>query len=409
MIGIGTVIDLGRGALGAAAKVVGSFPSFDRKYHINRRLEGPWPEGPYLWLHGASLGECKVLLNLTKLLRRDIPLCPKILLTTQKVEVVPTLEKMGEGLVDVAIAPADTPAAMSKFIRKVQPQALILAENELWPGYLSSMSRTSLKPSVALVSGRFRKAFPGMDFSALGFVCMQTEADRQRVFDAVGNPKFRPMVGGDWKILSLLQSAEAAAPANEPVAGESSARENDIQKDVDLALLSVHFPEWESLSEIIRVCKLRNKSVVLMPRRLEEVELFRQELQANNVKVVEWPQVRQGGVTLIDQFGLTGQILERAQQAFVGGSFCPKPGIHDFWEPLLAKVPTCVGPYAGGHEDLVEELVQEGVIERLSSASDFENLDLVSEKQVQGFLDLEKEKVSDSYRQLLLFLEDLLK
>lgn len=97
MIGIGTVIDLGRGALGAAAKVVGSFPSFDRKYHINRRLEGPWPEGPYLWLHGASLGECKVLLNLTKLLRRDIPLCPKILLTTQKVEVVPTLEKMGEG------------------------------------------------------------------------------------------------------------------------------------------------------------------------------------------------------------------------------------------------------------------------------------------------------------------------
>ncbi len=405
MIGIGTVIDLGRGILGSAAKVVGSFPSFDRKYHINRRLDGPWPEGPCLWLHGASLGECKVLLNLAELLRRDLPNCPRILLTTQKVEVVPVLEKMGEGLVDVSIAPADTPASMSKFIRKVQPQTLILAENELWPGYLSSMSRTSLKPSVALVSGRFRKAFPGIDFSSIGFACMQTEADRQRISESALSSKFWPMVGGDWKIISFLHDN----PTEHLGARESETATGEGSKDVDLALLSVHFPEWEALSEIIRVCKLRNKSVVLMPRRLEEVELFRQELQINNVKVVEWPQVRQGGVTLIDQFGLTGQILERARQSLVGGSFCPKPGIHDFWEPLLAKVPTCVGPYAGGHEDLVEELVQEGAIARLSSASDFENLDLVDEKQMQGCLDLEKEKVSDSYQQLLRFLEDLLK
>lgn len=395
MIGVRTILDMGRFALGAVAKTVASVSPLDHKYHINDRLEGPWPKGPYLWLHGASLGECKMLLDLARLLRCDIPNCPKILLTTQKIEVLPYLEDHGTGIVDVAIAPADTPITMSKFVRNVQPIALVLAENELWPGYLSTMSRTSLKPSVALVSGRFRKAFPGTDFSALGFACMQTLADQERIVAAASRPKFNPGIGGDWKILPWALSGNEAPAAQD--------------KDVDVAMLSVHFAEWESLAEIIRNCKLRNKSVVLMPRCLEEVEIFRHELQQDNVKVVDWPQVRPGAVTLINQFGLTASILEKSKLAFVGGSFCPKPGVHNFWEPIQAGVPVCVGPYSFGHEDMVEDLVREGVLTQLASASDFENLDLVSEKQVQDFLNLEKEKVSDSYRQLLLFLKDLLK
>lgn len=395
MIGVRTILDMGRFALGAVAKTVASVSPLDHKYHINDRLEGPWPKGPYLWLHGASLGECKMLLDLARLLRCDIPNCPKILLTTQKIEVLPYLEDHGTGIVDVAIAPADTPITMSKFVRNVQPIALVLAENELWPGYLSTMSRTSLKPSVALVSGRFRKAFPGTDFSALGFACMQTLADQERIVAAASRPKFNPGIGGDWKILPWALSGNEAPAAQD--------------KDVDVAMLSVHFAEWESLAEIIRNCKLRNKSVVLMPRRLEEVEIFRHELQQDNVKVVDWPQVRPGAVTLINQFGLTASILEKSKLAFVGGSFCPKPGVHNFWEPIQAGVPVCVGPYSFGHEDMVEDLVREGVLTQLASASDFENLDLVEENQAQACLSVQKLKVSDSYRQLLLFLKDLLK
>lgn len=395
MIGVRTILDMGRFALGAVAKTVASVSPLDHKYHINDRLEGPWPKGPYLWLHGASLGECKMLLDLARLLRCDIPNCPKILLTTQKIEVLPYLEDHGTGIVDVAIAPADTPITMSKFVRNVQPIALVLAENELWPGYLSTMSRTSLKPSVALVSGRFRKAFPGTDFSALGFACMQTLADQERIVAAASRPKFNPGIGGDWKILPWALSGNEAPAAQD--------------KDVDVAMLSVHFAEWESLAEIIRNCKLRNKSVALMPRRLEEVEIFRHELQQDNVKVVDWPQVRPGAVTLINQFGLTASILEKSKLAFVGGSFCPKPGVHNFWEPIQAGVPVCVGPYSFGHEDMVEDLVREGVLTQLASASDFENLDLVDENQAQACLSVQKLKVSDSYRQLLLFLKDLLK
>ncbi len=389
-------------ALDGAARIASKVTPLQRRYHIAERLGGSWPKGPCLWLHGASLGECKMLLNLARSLQRDLSAsfqgaAPRFLITTQKVEVLPYLEDRARGTADVAMAPADTPVALAAFVKQVQPQALVLGENELWPGYLSVMSRTSLRPSVALVSGRYRRCAPGADFSAIGFASMQTEADCRRISEAAGRSRLNPVVGGDWKLLGLLGDESSV----------SSSAVSD--KDVDLALLSVHFPEWESLFEVIRVCKLRNQSVVLVPRCLEEVELFRHELQVCNVKTVDWPQVRQGGVSLVDRFGLTGQVLERSKLAFVGGSFCPKPGIHDFWEPLMAGVPACVGPYSNGHEDLVNELVQGGVLSRLAAPSDFENLDLVSKEQVQGFLSIEKEKVSSSYQQLLLYLEDLLK
>ena len=63
------VLDVARGALGSVAKVAAKVPIVENKYRMNARLNGPWPKGPFLWLHGASLGECKMLMNLAKLLK----------------------------------------------------------------------------------------------------------------------------------------------------------------------------------------------------------------------------------------------------------------------------------------------------------------------------------------------------
>jgi 3-deoxy-D-manno-octulosonic-acid transferase len=105
-------------------------PALNTRFNINSRLEGPWPEGPFLWFHGASLGECRMLLNLSKCLQEDLPNCPQILITSQKTEVVEFLQNSGAP-VSVALAPVDTPQAMNRFMKTVLPIALILAENEL--------------------------------------------------------------------------------------------------------------------------------------------------------------------------------------------------------------------------------------------------------------------------------------
>ena len=125
-----------RSTLGAIAWVASRVSSVESRYKIRSRMYGPFSSGPCFWLHGASLGECKMLLSLAQILKRDVPEIPRILITTQKTEVLeflkPAVEELG---FETSLAPLDSPAVMRRFMESVQPVMLVLAENELWPGY----------------------------------------------------------------------------------------------------------------------------------------------------------------------------------------------------------------------------------------------------------------------------------
>lgn len=376
---------------GATAKV----PAIENRFHISERLDGDWPEGPFLWLHGASLGECRMLLSLAGFLQQDLPDCPKILITTQKPEVVHFLKNSGMDI-EAALAPADTPSSLAKFISKVKPIGLVLGENELWPGYLSAMRRLSLKPSVAIVSGRFHRALPFLDYSSVGFAAMQTGADSNRIQSAFdGTCSAKAFIGGDWKLLSWAKSGkEVAAPEN---------------PTVDTAFLSMHFAEWASLSRMILSSIKHQESVVLVPRRLEEVETFRKALLEQELIVTEWPLVQKGAVALVTKFGLVPEILKMSRSAVVGGSFSLTLGVHDFWEPLQNGVATCVGPYSRGQRETVCTLVREGVLTQLQTTAGFADRNKADIRMVKSFLERERLKITESYLQLVEFLKDLLK
>ena len=376
---------------GATAKV----PAIENRFHISERLDGDWPEGPFLWLHGASLGECRMLLSLAGFLQQDLPDCPKILITTQKPEVVQFLKNSGKDI-EAALAPADTPTSLAKFISKVKPIGLVLGENELWPGYLSAMGRLSLKPSVAIVSGRFHRALPFLDYSSVGFAAMQTGADSNRIQSAFdGTCSAKAFIGGDWKLLSWAKSGkEVTAPEN---------------PTVDTAFLSLHFAEWASLSRMILSSIKHQESVVLVPRRLEEVETFRKALLEQELIVTEWPLVQKGAVALVTKFGFVPEILKMSKSAVVGGSFSLTLGVHDFWEPLQNGVATCVGPYSRGQRETVCTLVREGVLTQLQTTAGFADRNKADIRMVKSFLERERLKITESYQKLVELLKDLLK
>lgn len=388
------VLDVARFAIGTAAKAVSKVPVVENHFHVNDRLNGPWPEGPFLWLHGASLGECRMLLNLSRFLQEDIGNCPKILITTQKVEVLKFLKESGKN-VEAAIAPADIPSAMKTFISQVKPLGLILGENELWPGYLSSMRSISIRPSVAIVSGRYHTSLPGIDFSSVGFASMQTGGDLSRFLNVASRSNIsKMMIGGDWKLLPWVRKGESIKPAESPT--------------VDTAFVSMHMAEWASLCRMIVSSIKRQESVVLVPRRLTEIEAFRKALRDQELTVVEWPLVQKGAVSMVSQFGLTKDVFATARTAVVGGSFSRGLGVHDFWEPLQAGVATCIGPFATGQKDAATNLVNAGVMAQLQSTAGYSKRNLPDPRLVSTYLANERTKIQDSYEQLLGFLKALL-
>lgn len=387
-------IDFARFAIGTAAKAVAKVPAVNTRFHIGDRLNGPWPEGPFLWMHGASLGECKMLLNLAKFLQEDIANLPRILITSQKVEVVEFLQESG-GQIEAAIAPADTQTAMKAFVKKVKPVALVLAENELWPGYISTMRTLSVKPSVAIVSGRYRSSFPGIDFSPVGFASMQTGGDLSRFMNVASKANIaNTMIGGDWKILPWVRAGKDIARNENPT--------------IDTVFVSMHMAEWASLSRMIVSSIKRQESVVLIPRRLTEVEAFRKALIEQELLVVDWPLVQKGTVSIVTQFGLTKDVFSKARTAIVGGSFSRGIGVHDFWEPLQMGVATCIGPFATGQKENVAALVREGVLTQLMSTAGYARRNLPDPKLVSTFLTHEKAKIQDSYRQFVEYIRSII-
>ncbi len=388
------VLDLARVALGSVAQAAAKVPVVEQTFHMKERLYGPWPEGPFLWMHGASLGECKMLLSLAGFLQQDLPGCPKILLTTQKAEILTFLKESAPN-VESAIAPVDTPSAMKIFIQSARPIALILGENELWPGYLSAMRRRGGPSPVALVSGRYRSSLPGVDMSAIGFACMQTGADLARFLNVAARGNIsKMMIGGDWKLLPWARSGVEVAPPENPT--------------VDTAFISMHMAEWASLSRMLVSSIKRQEAVVLAPRHLSELDAFRKALHDLELMVLDWPLVQKGSVSVVGQYGRTKEVFAASRTCVIGGSFCRNLGVHDFWEPLQMGVATCIGPYASGKKECVESLVRAGVVTQLKSTAGYSKRPLPDVRLVRTFLAHEKAKIMDSYNQLLDYLKELL-
>lgn len=385
-----------RRTLGIVALAAGKVPSFNEKFKIQDRIRGPFPKGPCFWMHGASLGECKMLLLLAKILRAELPDLPPILITTQKAEVCAYLEPLAskEGVL-VSIAPLDTQSAIRNFMDAVKPVMLVLAENELWPGYLAAMRERSIRPSVALVSGRFYRCIDTHEFRSIGFVSMQTGADLTR-FVAAGDYSVaaKTIIGGDWKLLSWAKSGS----------------EVESPKDfcVDTAFLSFHKEEWKPLLEMLELAVKANESIVLAPRFEEELPKFRTGLEQAGISTVEWPEVKPGAVSLVTVYGKLTEVLQTSKSSVIGGSFSRSLGVHDFWESLKLGVATCIGPFSRGQQASVEALLREGAIAQIKTAAEYSSRSVPDVKRVYCFLAHEREKVVSSYNAFVNFIQTTL-
>ena len=111
----------------------------------------PRPDGPVIWIHGASVGESLSILPLVKRLndhRADI----RFLVTTG---TVTSANLMAERLPAEAIhqfIPLDHPAFVENFLNHWQPDAALFVESEFWPNLI--LKARERIPFMAIVNGR---------------------------------------------------------------------------------------------------------------------------------------------------------------------------------------------------------------------------------------------------------------
>ncbi|MDG1206112.1 MAG: 3-deoxy-D-manno-octulosonic acid transferase [Pseudomonadales bacterium] len=318
-----------------------------------------------IWVHAVSAGETIAIVPLVK---RLVTLGHAVIVTnmtpTGRERVESLLLTHCGGSVTNAYAPYDLPVAVSRFLARTQPKALIIVDTELWPNMLHQVSQQNI-PSI-LVNGRLSEksaigyARIGMlsrpMFNQLTCVCAQSALQGER-FKRLGVSSQGLHVTGSVKFDLQLPEDLAArrASLHEKFKGRSVLLAASTHKGEEDAVL-LAFKEMGLSEDYILVLAPRH------PARADAVfalcEQAQLPVQRHSVCQDILPETK---VYLIDTLGELLYFYSIVNSAFVGGSLVDVGG-HNPMEPAHFGMPMLMGGYLRNIKDIAEQFVEGGAM-----------------------------------------------
>jgi 3-deoxy-D-manno-octulosonic-acid transferase len=119
------------------------------------RAGRPRPDGPLVWLHGASVGESVSLLPLIERIRAERPDLTVLVTSGTRTSAELLAKRLPQGVIH-QYAPVDAPGAVARFLDHWRPGLGLFAESELWPNLILGARRRGVR--LALVSARMTEA-----------------------------------------------------------------------------------------------------------------------------------------------------------------------------------------------------------------------------------------------------------
>jgi 3-deoxy-D-manno-octulosonic-acid transferase len=333
------------------------------------------PPGPLLWLHAASVGESLSLLPLMDSLVAKQPAL-HLLVTTGTVSAATLLKRRLPGAVAARVihrfAPLDVPRWINRFLDGWRPDAVAVAESEIWPnrtyalaarGIPAAMVNARISPRSAAQWARWA---PGLARDLLGrfaLVMAQSEDDaaRLRALGASG-----AICRGNLKA--------AAAPLPVDVAELSRMRALLGRRPVFLAasthpgedavVIAAHRSLAPRLPGLLTVIAPRH------PQRGAEVAALAAPFSATLRSEGGLPEA-DTEIYVADTLGEMGLFFRLAAAgqgvALIGGSLVPKGG-HNPLEPARLGCPVLLGPDTSHFREVADDLLAAGGALRVGDA-----------------------------------------
>jgi 3-deoxy-D-manno-octulosonic-acid transferase len=322
---------------------------------------------PRIWVHAVSVGEVLVALRFLEEARRRRPGQAFLLSTTTSTGHALAARSLHAD--DVLIYfPVDFGPVLRRVLGLVKPRAFVLTETELWPCAIHHCRRRGIP--VLLLNGRlsghsFRgyrrfRWFFGRVLRELDLLCMQGQADAQRVLELGADPARVHAVG------SVKFDVAQADP-------ESARKASDVLRaagfgDGDPVIVGGSTWEGEeaALLEAFRTLRVRFPALrlVLVPRHVERTPQVMPEIEKRGLRFVRRSALRDGpaqspgsrDVLLVDTTGELRHFYARATAIFVGKSLTQTGGQNPI-EPAVYGRPIVVGPHMENFAEIVPEFL----------------------------------------------------
>ncbi len=327
--------------------------------------------GRTVWFHGASVGEVQMLVPLLRAWQTEYPETT-LLLTTMTLTGRQTARQAFPEA-KVVLMPLDLPCFWALFQRCFQPDALIIAETELWPNLFNFIRQQQLP--LALVNARLsRKSFVNYlifnfftekMFTVPDIVVVQDRVSAAR-FAGLGTPADKIIFSGNLKF-DLLPPPERKSTID---AQALFGRETQL-----VVAGSTHPGEEEMIlaawDENIDVGGGNNKPVclVLAPRHPQRFSAVAKLLNDRGIDYLRFSEVKDRlvsdpvkvpAVILLDTLGDLIHFYRRASFTIIGGTLVPGIGGHNPLEAALFAKAVIHGLHVANFKDGFELLDEAG-------------------------------------------------
>jgi len=316
-----------------------------------------------LWLHSVSVGETIAAAPLIKQIQHTYPDLPITITTMTPTGSERVKALFGDKVFHVYV-PYDTPAAVRRFLKKVQPKLALIMETELWPNLIDQCARQQIPVLIANARlsersakgyGRFTKLTHPM-LRQVSCIAAQAEADGQRFIElglaaeklqVTGSVKFDIQVVDE--LLEAAQKLKSEWGEQRPVWVAASTHDGEDE------------PVLQAFKQVLEHCP--QALLVLVPRhpeRFSEVANLCRHHDFNiSLRSQQQPVTAKTQILLGDTMGELMLFFAAADVAFVGGSLVATGG-HNFLEPAALEVPVIAGPHVFNFTEISQLLVDAG-------------------------------------------------
>ncbi len=317
-----------------------------------------------IWIHAASVGEVKALsalLNKLKFNNRN----SDIIITSSTAAGRQTAKELTKFSY---FLPFDFFPLMFKFITKIRPQTLLIAETELWPNMLYIAGKLNIK--TFLINARLsKKSFKSyrlisplvrLILNDINGILCQSESDARRY----------------GKILGKKKKIECTGNIKYDNIRLNSSKDKEIRKYLDKmnwkkVKIITAGSTWRAEDKIMAKAYLFNKrtilnlKLVLAPRHPETAHETASMLDNVGIHYIKWSDRTNFKYNhdieciLMDEMGWLNDFYSFCDLTFVGGTLV-KIGGHNLLEPSLFSKPVLFGSNIENAKEAAQALIKFG-------------------------------------------------
>ena len=328
-----------------------------------------------IWFHTVSVGEFIAAVPLIEqVMAADLD--RPIVITTTTPTGSDQVKKrfsseLGQRVFHVYL-PYDLPWFLNAFLRRLNPQLLVILETELWPNLIHSCHKHGTKVLVAnaRLSEKSAKGYAKLAklsaqmLGQIDCLAVQNETDGQR-FVEVGMPVDKMTVTGSIKFDIAIK--------DELLQTGKNWRDQWGSKRKVIMVASTHQGEDEialqAFRELLTEPSMETQAplLIVVPRHPERFDDVANLIEKQGLKLVrrsvllssEQADLKSSQVLLVDSMGELMQFLAASDVCVMGGSYVENGG-HNPLEPAALQVPILMGPSQFNFALICQQLEEAG-------------------------------------------------